>query len=235
MTTIDIKTAVYQVLRHPNLAKKDFLIHAKDKILVRDQYIGRYQIPVADCVLTMEDLFANTGEIIGQNEDFLSAKFSVAKAIINILGAKIDNFSDIHLLINEENKEKLAEIEEICTKLNITFANNHNIEKSVISATAPVSDVQKIITPELINADSGLYRLDLSKGKFRLGGSIFVEIVNKTDNNNPNLDDNNDLIHFFNFLQAGNKKGLMIKMCLNNYLPKSWGQLFKCCPKTSQN
>ncbi len=204
-----IKTAVYQVLRHPNLAKKDFLINAKDKMLVRDQYIGRYQIPVADCVLTMADLFVNTGEVIGQNEDFLSAKFSVAKAIINILGAKIDNFSDINLLVNEKNKEKLTEIEKICKKLNIKFENNNTFEKSIISAVAPVSDVKKMITPELINADSALYRLDLSKGKLRLGGSIFAEIFNKSDNDTPNLDDENDLIHFFNFLQAGNKKGLI--------------------------
>ncbi len=208
-----IKTAVYKILRQPNLSKKDLFIHGKDKILVHNQYIGRYQIPVANYILTMTDVFANTGEVISKSENTFitpsSARLSVAKAIINILGAKIENFSDINLIINEENQENLAEIREICKKFNIKFDNNNTFEKSIISATAPVSDVKKIITPELINADSGLYRLNLSKGKLRLGGSIFAEIFNKTDNDNLNLDDDNDLIHFFNFLQAGNKKGLI--------------------------
>ncbi len=48
----------------------------------------------------------------------------------------------------------------------------------VITAFAPVADVRKTLTPELKNLeDSVLVRIDLSKGQFRLGGSILLKYI----------------------------------------------------------
>jgi phosphoribosylformylglycinamidine synthase len=48
----------------------------------------------------------------------------------------------------------------------------------VITAFAPVSDVRKTLTPELKHIDdSVLVRIDLSKGQFRIGGSILPKYI----------------------------------------------------------
>jgi phosphoribosylformylglycinamidine synthase len=48
----------------------------------------------------------------------------------------------------------------------------------VITAFAPVSDVRKTLTPELKHIEgSVLVRIDLSKGQFRIGGSILPKCI----------------------------------------------------------
>lgn len=262
--SIDIKTAVNDVLRHPTVASKSFLISIGDRsitgMVARDQYVGRYQVPVADCAVTTSGLTANTGEAMSMGErppvalinPAASARLAVAEAVTNIAGAKINKISDLTLSANwqaacGEDSEDAALFdavytvgEELCPKLGIAIpvgkdslsmrakwddqtgneTGNATVNKEVvspmslvISAFAPVTDVNKTLTPELTNADAALYRLDLSKGKLRLGGSILAQTMSELGNDCPDLDIKNggadDLINFFNFIQAGNEAGVI--------------------------
>lgn len=79
----------------------------------------------------------------------------------------------------------------------------------IITAFAPVQNVAKTITPELVNADAKLLRLDLSRGKLRLGGSIFAQTLSQLGNDCPDVDDATDLANLFGFIQAANEAGLI--------------------------
>lgn len=254
-TNIDVKTAVNDVLRHPTVASKSFLISIGDRsitgMVVRDQYVGRYQVPVADCAVTSTGLTATTGEAMSMGErppvalinPAASARLAVAEAVTNIAGAKIGQISDLTLSANwqaacgEDSEESAlydavyAIGEELCPKLGIAIPvgkdslsmranwSDEQGDKSVvspmslvISAFAPVTDVTTTLTPELVNADAGLYRLDLSHGQFRLGGSILAQTMSQLGDDCPDLDVENgaeDLINFFNFIQAGNEAGVI--------------------------
>lgn len=73
----------------------------------------------------------------------------------------------------------------------------------IISAFAPVTDVQKTLTP-LLNSqiDSELWLLDLSNAKNRLGGSALAQVYNQLGDQTPDLDNAESLIEFFNFIRA---------------------------------
>lgn len=59
----------------------------------------------------------------------------------------------------------------------------------VITAFAPVGDVRKTMTPELKKLeDSVLVRIDLSKGQFRLGGSILAQVYKAIGTVTPDVD-----------------------------------------------
>ena len=83
----------------------------------------------------------------------------------------------------------------------------------VITAFAPVQDVTKTLTPELLTSsalgETAFYRLDLSKGQFRLGGSILAQTLSQLGDTCPDLDNPQDLINFFNFIQQANNQGLI--------------------------
>ena len=66
LSSTELTEAVHDVLRHPTVASKSFLISIGDRsitgMVTQDQYVGRYQVPVADCAVTISGLMANTGE-----------------------------------------------------------------------------------------------------------------------------------------------------------------------------
>ena len=262
LNDFDLSESVKDVLRHPTVASKSFLISIGDRsitgMVVRDQYVGRYQVPVADCAITASGLItldgqAMTGEAMSIGERTpvalidpkASARLAVGEAITNIAGARIAQLSDITMSANwmaacGDDTEDAALFdavhtvgEELCPALGIAIpvgkdslsmranwsdedADNQSQDKSVVSpmslvitAFAPVVDVAKTLTPELINGDSAFYRLDLSRGKLRLGGSILAQTASQLGNECPDLDKPSDLIDFFNFIQAGNEQDLI--------------------------
>jgi phosphoribosylformylglycinamidine synthase len=71
----------------------------------------------------------------------------------------------------------------------------------VITAFAPVYDVNKTVTPELKAEDSSLILIDLGKGKNRLGGSALARVYNQIGNDASDLDKAEDLLNFFNAMQ----------------------------------
>ncbi|WP_299186149.1 phosphoribosylformylglycinamidine synthase [uncultured Psychrobacter sp.] len=261
LNDFNLTESIKDVLRHPTVASKSFLISIGDRsitgMVVRDQYVGRYQVPVSDCAITASGLVAldgqpMTGEAMSVGERTpvalispkASARLAVGEAITNIAGARIAQLSDITMSANwmaacGDDAEDAALFdavhtvgEELCPALGIAIpvgkdslsmrANwtdsdeNGNADKSVVSpmslvitAFAPVVDVAKALTPELINGDSAFYRIDLSKGKLRLGGSILAQTLSQLGNDCPDLAQPSDLIDFFNFVQAGNAQGVI--------------------------
>ena len=79
----------------------------------------------------------------------------------------------------------------------------------VITAFAPVTDVRKTLTPELKNIDSVLVRIDLSKGQFRLGGSILAQVYKAIGSVTPDVDSFDDFKAFFALVQDWNNRGLI--------------------------
>ncbi|WP_168417785.1 phosphoribosylformylglycinamidine synthase [Acinetobacter towneri] len=79
----------------------------------------------------------------------------------------------------------------------------------VITAFAPVTDVRKTLTPELKNTDSVLVRIDLSKGQFRLGGSILAQVYKAIGSITPDVDNFDEFKAFFALVQDWNTRGLI--------------------------
>jgi phosphoribosylformylglycinamidine synthase len=109
---IELKDAAYRVLRHPTVADKTFLVTIGDRTVggmcVRDQMVGPWQVPVADCAVTSLGLDTCVGEAmaIGERTPLAlldgpaSGRMAVGEAITNIAAADIDAIGDIKLSAN---------------------------------------------------------------------------------------------------------------------------------------
>ena len=249
---VDLKDAIFRVLKNPTVASKSFLITIGDRsitgMVARDQMVGRWQVPVADAAVTTTSLQGYTGEAMAMGErppvallnPAASARLAVAEAISNIMCANIEQMSDIKLSANwmaaaGQKGEDQALFEgvkaigmEMCPALGIaipvgkdslsmrTTWNDQGEDKSVtspmsgvITAFAPVLDVRKTLTPELKNEDSVLVRIDLSKGQFRLGGSILAQVYKAIGSVTPDVDSFDDFKAFFALVQDWNNRCLI--------------------------
>ncbi len=102
LTGVDIKKAVIDVLAHPTVASKRFLITIGDRtvggLTHRDQMVGPWQVPVADCAVTLADFKGFAGEAMSMGERTpmaaldapASGRMAVAEAITNLLAAPIE-------------------------------------------------------------------------------------------------------------------------------------------------
>ncbi|WP_304674154.1 phosphoribosylformylglycinamidine synthase [Neisseria blantyrii] len=109
---IDITEAAYRVLRLPTVAAKNFLITIGDRsvggLTHRDQMVGKYQTPVADCAVTMMGFNTYRGEAMSMGEKPAVALFDapasgrmcVGEAITNIAAANIGDIGNIKLSAN---------------------------------------------------------------------------------------------------------------------------------------
>ena len=109
---IDLTEATKRVLQVPTVASKSFLITIGDRsvtgLVAREQMVGRYQVPVADCAVTASGFHAFTGEAMAMGERTplalidagASARMAVGESITNIASAKIAQLSDIKLSAN---------------------------------------------------------------------------------------------------------------------------------------
>ncbi|WP_444997989.1 phosphoribosylformylglycinamidine synthase [Aliikangiella sp. IMCC44359] len=107
-----LDNALNRVLSLPAVADKTFLITIGDRsvggLTHRDQMVGPWQVPVADCAVTASSLQATTGEAMAMGERTpaanlnyaASARMAVAEAITNIAAAKIEDISRIRLSAN---------------------------------------------------------------------------------------------------------------------------------------
>lgn len=102
LTGVDLQDAVLQVLSHPTVASKRFLITIGDRtvggLTHRDQMVGPWQVPVADCAVTLADYQSFQGEAMSMGERTplasvdaaASGRMAVAEAITNLLAAPIE-------------------------------------------------------------------------------------------------------------------------------------------------
>lgn len=109
---IDLKDAVYRVLHLPAVAEKTFLITIGDRtvtgMVARDQMVGPWQIPVANCAVTTATLDSYYGEAMSIGErapiallDFAaSARMAVGEALTNMAGCDVEVLNRIKLSAN---------------------------------------------------------------------------------------------------------------------------------------
>ena len=79
----------------------------------------------------------------------------------------------------------------------------------IVSAFAPVADVNRSLTPQFSGGDavSRLLLIDLGNGRNRLGGSVFAQVHAQFGKETPDLDSAAQLRDFFGVIQALNKTG----------------------------
>ncbi|WP_034916400.1 phosphoribosylformylglycinamidine synthase [Erwinia sp. 9145] len=109
---ITLADAVKRVLHLPTVAEKTFLITIGDRsvtgMVARDQMVGPWQVPVADCAVTTASLDSYYGEAMALGErapvallDFAaSARLAVGEAITNIAATQIGSLKRIKLSAN---------------------------------------------------------------------------------------------------------------------------------------
>ena len=109
---ISIADAVHRVLHLPAVAEKTFLITIGDRsvtgMVARDQMVGPWQIPVADCAVTTASLDSYYGEAMSLGErapvallDFAaSARLAVGEALTNLAATEIGGLKRVKLSAN---------------------------------------------------------------------------------------------------------------------------------------
>jgi phosphoribosylformylglycinamidine synthase len=99
---VDLRRAAFDVLRHPTVASKRFLVTIGDRTVgglsCRDPMVGPWQVPVADCAMTLADFDGVGGEAMAMGERAplavadapASGRMAVGEAITNLLAAPIE-------------------------------------------------------------------------------------------------------------------------------------------------
>ncbi|WP_216612620.1 phosphoribosylformylglycinamidine synthase [Myxococcus xanthus] len=255
--TLDGSLAVLaeRVLSHPTVADKSFLITIGDRTVSglssRDQMVGPWQVPVADCAVTLSTVTSTTGEAMAMGERTplalidaaASARMAVGEALTNIAAARIGKLSDVKLSANwmaaagspGEDASLYAAVHavgmELCPALGLTIPvgkdsmsmrtvwEEGGARKAVtspvsliISAFAPVLDVRKTLTPQLVDVadDTRLLFIDLARGKQRLGGSVVAHIHGQVGPESPDVEDPALLRGFFAAVQALSESGSLL-------------------------
>jgi len=104
--------AVKRALSHPTVADKSFLITIGDRsvggLIVRDQMVGPWQVPVADCGVTAAAFDTFTGEAMAMgertpvavNNAAASARLAVGEALTNLAAAQVGSLGKVNLSAN---------------------------------------------------------------------------------------------------------------------------------------
>ncbi len=109
---LTLQDAVRRVLSHPTVADKTFLISIGDRtlggLICRDQMVGPWQVPVADCAVTAASFDVYTGEAMSMgertpvavNDAAASARLAVGEALTNLAAAQIGDIGKVNLSAN---------------------------------------------------------------------------------------------------------------------------------------
>jgi phosphoribosylformylglycinamidine synthase len=109
---IVLEEAIKRVLRLPAVGSKSFLVTIGDRTVgglsARDQMVGPWQVPVADCAVTLADFDGYAGEAMAMGERTpvamlsaaASARMAVGEALTNIAAAPIASLDEIKLSAN---------------------------------------------------------------------------------------------------------------------------------------
>ena len=102
LTGVALGQAAFDVLRHPTVASKRFLVTIGDRTVGglshRDPMVGPWQVPVADCAATLADFSGLRGEAMSLGERSplaaldapASGRMAVAEALTNLLAAPVE-------------------------------------------------------------------------------------------------------------------------------------------------
>ena len=109
---IGIGPALERVLRMPAVADKSFLVTIGDRtvggLVARDQMVGPWQVPVADCAVTLSGFDTCAGEAMAMGERTplalldarAAARMAVAEALTNIASADVASIDRVVLSAN---------------------------------------------------------------------------------------------------------------------------------------
>ena len=109
---IDLGRAVSEVLRVPSVGSKQFLITIGDRTVgglsARDQMVGPWQVPVADCAVTLTDYrhYTGTAMAIGERTPLAiwdapaSGRMAIAEALTNLIGTPVEALNRVKLSAN---------------------------------------------------------------------------------------------------------------------------------------
>ncbi|MGD8309799.1 MAG: phosphoribosylformylglycinamidine synthase, partial [Chromatiales bacterium] len=109
---LSLREAALRVLRLPTVADKTFLVTIGDRtvtgLVARDQMVGPWQVPVADCAVTVLDYRGYAGEAMAMGERTplalidgpASARMAVGEALTNLAAAAVDRLGDVKLSAN---------------------------------------------------------------------------------------------------------------------------------------
>ncbi len=109
---IELDEAAARVLRLPAVADKTFLITIGDRsvtgLVARDQFVGPWQVPVADVAVTLADYDGHAGEAMAMGERApialcsgpASGRMAIGEALTNIAAARIRRLGDVKLSAN---------------------------------------------------------------------------------------------------------------------------------------
>jgi phosphoribosylformylglycinamidine synthase len=112
VTDADLAQSIAWVLQQPTVASKSFLITIGDRTVgglnARDQFVGPWQVPVADCAVTLMDYKGYRGEVMTMGERTplaaidapAAARMAVGESITNLLAADILRLEDVKLSAN---------------------------------------------------------------------------------------------------------------------------------------
>ncbi len=112
LSGIDPDSALERVLALPAVGSKQFLITIGDRsvggLSVRDQMVGSYQVPVADCAITLSDYehYAGTAMAMGErtplaiHDSAAAARMSVGEVLTNLAGTVVSALDRIKLSAN---------------------------------------------------------------------------------------------------------------------------------------
>ncbi len=243
---ISVAQALQRVLRLPSVASKSFLITIGDRTVTgmvhRDQMVGPWQVPVADCAVTTVAYNSTAGEAMSMGERTplallsgpASGRMAITEAITNIAATRIGELADIKLSANwmcaaghgVEDEILYDTVKavgmEFCPALGMTIpvgkdsmsmrtawsegAGNKTVTSPVsliVSAFAPVLDVRKTVTPQILTGqpDTVLVLLDLGVGRQRLGGSALAQVYGQLGSEAPDMENTSLLSGFFILVQ----------------------------------
>ena len=109
---IELKDAIERVMRLPTVASKNFLITIGDRsvtgLVHRDQMVGPWQVPVADCAVTATGYNQRTGEAMAMGERTPAAlvnapaagRMAVTETLTNLAASHIGSLGNIRLSAN---------------------------------------------------------------------------------------------------------------------------------------
>ena len=111
-SNINLSDAVSRILQLPTVASKNFLITIGDRsvtgMVARDQFVGPWQVPVADCAISISDYVGFKGEIMSLGERTplalcdanAAARMTIGESLTNMLGGYVEDIHDISLSAN---------------------------------------------------------------------------------------------------------------------------------------
>ena len=112
LRAVELKEGAFRVLRAPTVANKTFLVAIGDRTVgglsARDQMVGPWQVPVADCAVTLMDFSGYAGEAFAMGEraplalidPAASGRMAVGEALTNLAAAAVPDLSRVKLSAN---------------------------------------------------------------------------------------------------------------------------------------